>query len=1083
MAEFNISTNIIRDQNNDINYIWTKNAGENFDVIASNYKHNNKFQAIIGSYGTGKSSFLWALEQNLLGKKNFFSPVSKSYSNAKEFQFIKLIGQYQSLSTSLAKAFEIPVKEDNSESEALNYLGNLVRENSENKIVTVLIIDEFGKFLEYAVKNNPDKEVYFIQQLAEFFNDSKKMAFSIASLHQNFSTYGQSLSLEQFKEWEKVKGRLKEVAFNEPIDQLLYFAAERNEFKNRQLRNKDGKLFNLIKKFNISDKKRTIDRELAEKLLPIDYISAEIMAKSLQRYGQNERSLFSFLDINENYSFKWFYEKYKDLQKLTHVYSLNHVFDYIIEHYYFVISSNLNSDLTLWNSIKEALDQVDTRLDSRDIVDARKIVKSIGLLNIFTHAGSRIDTNFLKSYAELALGVKDAYSIIEELQSHKIISYKEFKHRYVFVSWTDLNIDFELQNASQKITEISNVAERVSELNDFHPILEKSQYFKTGTPRLFEYRFTDHPIDHVPLTSDALINYVFSDDSIQLNDSEEPILYAVFNNTAQIKSLFFEIDKANRVKQENFNDTSAVKELHERIFFHKQELKKILFDSIYQNDEIKWFWGSNALELSNRLDFNKILGTILNTYYDKVPILKNELVNRSKLSTPISAARRNLIQHLLDHRNEENIGFPNDKFPPEKTIYLSLLKNLGFHTLNEESQIFELGKPDFEENNSLINSYEYLWKLSEDFLNESKKGKKNVKDFIDVLQQPPLKLKQGFIDFWVPIFLIITKNDYALFNEAGYIPKVENRVFDVMFKSPQKFWIKAFDVTGIKLEVFNQYKSILNQKKTDLPSEDDFINTIKPFILFIRSLSEYSLSTENLSQESIKLRAAIKNAKDPEKAFFEDFPMALNYAEVVDQASTARLEGFVDKLNECISELRTSYPELLNRLESSILKTLGLKEGTKFENYKDIVVSRLRSIDASLLNSKLKNIHRRCIAPVNDKKHFLEGVAFAILGKTLNKIKDHEEQMLYKNFDSNYKHLLALVDIHALQKTHQNDLVFSVNILDKSGDESKHQIVIPADKIDSVQVKVNKINESFNGTDKDLKKAVLIELLNNEVNE
>jgi len=488
MAEFNVSTNIIRDQNNDINYVWTKNAGDNFDIIASNYAHNNKFQAIIGSYGTGKSSFLWALEQNLLGKKNFFNPNSKSYPKAKEFKFLKIIGEYQPLSISLAKVFEISVNRDDAETEVLDYLNNLVRDNSKSKIVTVLIIDEFGKFLEYAVKNNPDKEVYFIQQLAEFFNDSKKMAFSLVSLHQNFSTYGQSLNLEQYKEWEKVKGRLKEVAFNEPIDQLLYFAAERNQFKNRHLRNKDLKLFNLIKKFNISDKKRTIDKDLAEKLLPIDYISAEIMAKSLQRYGQNERSLFSFLDINESYSFKWFYEKYKDLQKLTHVYSLNHVFDYIIEHYYFVISSNLNSDLTLWNSIKEALDQVDTRIDPAYIINARKIVKSIGLLNIFTHAGSKIDAKFLEAYAELALGVKDATLIIEELQSHKIISYKEFKHRFVFVSWTDLNIDFELQNASQRIEEISNVAERVSELNDFHPILEKSQYFKTGTPRLFEYK-------------------------------------------------------------------------------------------------------------------------------------------------------------------------------------------------------------------------------------------------------------------------------------------------------------------------------------------------------------------------------------------------------------------------------------------------------------------------------------------------------------------------------------------------------------------------------------------------------------------
>lgn len=1083
MVDFNVSTNIIRDQNNDINYIWTKNAGENFDVIASNYAQNNRFQAIIGSYGTGKSCFLWALEQNLQGKKTFFNPISKSYPQAKNFEFIKLIGEYRSLSISLANIFNIPVEKENVESDVLEALKGLIQENSKAKVITVLIIDEFGKFLEYAVKNNPDKEVYFIQQLAEFFNDPKRMAFSIASLHQNFSSYGQSLNLEQYEEWEKVKGRLKEVAFNEPIDQLLYFASERNQFDKRHLRNKELKLFNLIKKYNISDKKRTIDKSLAEKLLPIDYISAEIMAKCLQRYGQNERSLFTFLNVNESYSFKWFYEKHKDLQKLSHVYNLNNVFDYIIEHYYFVISSNLNSDLTLWNSIKAALDQVDTRLDLEHIVDARKIVKSIGLLNIFSHAGSKIDKFFLESYAHLSLGVKNAELIIDELESHKIISYKEFKHRYVFVSWTDLNIDFELQNASQKVEEIRNVAERVSELNNFHPILEKSQYFKTGTPRLFEYRFTDYAITQVGEKIDAIINYVFSDSSIQLNNFGEPILYAVFKNTAQIKTLFFEIDKAKHVIQENFNDVSAVKELNERIFFSKQKLKELLFDSIYSNNDIKWYWGSEELVLNDRLSFNKTLGDILESYYQDVPILKNELVNRSKLSTPISGARRNLIQHLLDYRNEKNIGFTADKFPPEKTIYLSLVKSLNIHKANEETGVFELIAPEFGEGNEIIDSYKFIWKLSMNFLIESKREKKNLKDFIDALSKPPLKLKQGFIDFWVPIFLIITKNDYALFNENGYIPNLDNRVFDVMYKSPHKFWIKAFDLSGIKLEVFNQYKNILNQKKTDLPSEEEFINTIRPFILFIRSLPEYALSTNNLTQESVNLREAIKNAKDPEKAFFEDFPKALNYGQLMDEGDYSKMDGFVEKLNECITELRTSYTDLLNRLEKRILKILNLNSKTDFKTYKEIIESRLNSIDASLLNSKLRNLHRRCSAPIDDKKQFLEGIAFSVLGKPLNKIRDHEEQILYLDFESNYKHLLSLVDIHALQDTHQNDLIFSVNILDKSGSESKHQIVIPADKIKSLQTTVEKINESFNGTDKDLKRAVLIELLNNEVNE
>ena len=176
----------------------------------------------------------------------------------------------------------------------------------------------------------------------------------------------------------------------------------------------------------------------------------------------------------------------------------------------------------------------------------------------------------------------------------------------------------------------------------------------------------------------------------------------------------------------------------------------------------------------------------------------------------------------------------------KQSIY-HLVKATGIHSFNEDSNLFELGNPDFTQENETINSYITLWNTSVVFLEKSKKGKLSVKTFEESLACSPLKLKQGFIDFWIPLFLITKKDEYALFNENGYIPNIDTQVFDVMFKSPQKFFVKAFDVSGIKLEVFNKYKSILNQSKSDLPSEKDFINTIKPFILFVRNLPEYSL--------------------------------------------------------------------------------------------------------------------------------------------------------------------------------------------------------------------------------------------------
>src|SRR5690606_17223629 len=95
------------------------------------------------------------------------------------------------------------------------------------KIGQLIVVDEFGKFLEYAAKESPEEELYFIQQLAEFANTPELPVLFITTLHQPFEDYALSLDKTQRNEWDKVKGRLTEVSFNEPVEQLLFLASER----------------------------------------------------------------------------------------------------------------------------------------------------------------------------------------------------------------------------------------------------------------------------------------------------------------------------------------------------------------------------------------------------------------------------------------------------------------------------------------------------------------------------------------------------------------------------------------------------------------------------------------------------------------------------------------------------------------------------------------------------------------------------------------------------------------------------------------------------------------------------------------
>ena len=165
---------------------------------------------------------------------------------------------------------------------------------------------EFGKVLEHAAKTNPEKEIYFFQKFTEFVNSPSRNILLLTTLHQNFSAYAGKLNLAQRNEWNKVKGRFQEVVFAEPVEQLLFLAAEHisSEFRYNITDSSFRKIHALAvdRKFISAD--CTFDT--ACKLYPMDTFASYAITRAIQRYGQNERSLFSFLNSKDKSSISAF---------------------------------------------------------------------------------------------------------------------------------------------------------------------------------------------------------------------------------------------------------------------------------------------------------------------------------------------------------------------------------------------------------------------------------------------------------------------------------------------------------------------------------------------------------------------------------------------------------------------------------------------------------------------------------------------------------------------------------------------------------------------------------------------------------
>lgn len=341
------SINIIRDIDREVTYIPTPNAKRSVSQIIEDFRNGVRSFNLIGSYGTGKSSFLLALEQSLKGTKPYFSV---PFIKGQNFGTLKIVGSYKGIIETFANKLDIPVDTDVTD----NILTELVSfyKGLGSQPLLLVVIDEFGKLLEYAAQNNPERELYFIQQLAELANDTKYNFVLITTIHQSFESYGYALTDSQRQEWTKVKGRFRDVTFNEPVEQLLYLASEHiaevgttKTNENSLIRSFD--LFLESKAFNYNE---CFSKELNSKVYPLDLISANVLTLALQRYGQNERSLFSFLESTDHTSLA----HHRTVQ--DPFYNLANVYDYLHFNFYSYLTSRFNDDFAAWASIKSSLE-------------------------------------------------------------------------------------------------------------------------------------------------------------------------------------------------------------------------------------------------------------------------------------------------------------------------------------------------------------------------------------------------------------------------------------------------------------------------------------------------------------------------------------------------------------------------------------------------------------------------------------------------------------------------------------------------------------------------------------------------------
>ena len=973
------------------------------------------------------------------------------FNGYSRFRFHKIVGDYTSLHSLLTEHL-FP---DSASENLFENLSRFLAKAEKRDEFVFIVIDEFGKLLEYAAKNNPERELYIFQKFTEFINSEKRNVILLTALHQNFNSYALTLSESQRHEWNKVKGRFQEIVFNEPVEQLLYLAAKRIERTSRSVLNNGFRLiYNLAQNTKFASPSIKYE-DTAERLYPLDLFAAHALTLSIQRYGQNERTLFSFLESTGGGSL----QSFKDSEHTT--YNLADVYDYDIYNFHSFLSE-INLDSAAWAGIRVSLERVEGLFDTEIADDAIKLVKTIGMINLFGNAGVSFTKKDLSLYAKNALGIISPEGVIDLLAQHKIIRYAEYKSQYVLFEGTDVNIESELLKASGIVPRSKDVVEKLLENFSLPVEFANAAYYRKGTPRYFEYVISDYPVNKQPQNEiDGYINLVFNESLTleklkqETSTVEEAILYAYFKRTDKVIDHIWMLDKLAYVQNiVDSADKVAHRELKALMNHERGLLNASVLDALFRySQDVVWVYRGNEFQIDSKTSFNKFLSRICDEVYFSTPIYINEMVNKHKPSGAMSLARVNYLSHLLENSTEYNLGFEDSMFKPEKTIYLTLLKNTGIHRLFLGT--YELEAPQEE-------SFCDLWNVCEAFLEGSKEKPRKLAELINTLKARPFKLKQGVIDLWIPTYLIIKKNDYSLYNDSGvFIPFINREVLDIMQKSPGGFQIKAFNVEGVKLDLYNKYREALNLSQDSEFTAASLIETIRPFLVFYKKLNKYTKQTKRLKKTTLQFRNVLSTAKDPEKTFFEDLPRALGFKDSVLASNDEVLKSYVDLLQNAIRELRSCYVNLIGRIENALVDSLSLKS-TDFIQYKKELEERYSCLKTYLLTDKQKAILNRILSPAVDKVSWYQSLAYVILDKQLENLLDEEEAYLIDNLIHLFKELDKYIDISRQNLEHEDNFI-RIEMISNDGAILPQVVRLNKSKIDVAQKIEKQIDKLLSG--------------------
>ena len=172
----------------------------------------------------------------------------------------------------------------------------------------LLLIDEMGRFLEHVAASTEDPSIF--QALAERSGGRSGADLAVVGfLHHRFADYVSGLGGWIEAEWTRSAERYEELSFGSSTEQSLFMLGRALTPVRRHattVRRRSEEIYSEAMERGLFAASRRDVVNIAPSLYPLHPAAVAALASGIRRFGQNERSLFGFLQSLEPAGFKRF---------------------------------------------------------------------------------------------------------------------------------------------------------------------------------------------------------------------------------------------------------------------------------------------------------------------------------------------------------------------------------------------------------------------------------------------------------------------------------------------------------------------------------------------------------------------------------------------------------------------------------------------------------------------------------------------------------------------------------------------------------------------------------------------------------